>query len=73
VQKAEEIRTLLAQQLTNPVRWEESVQNMVENGAQTFIEVGPGKVLQGLAKRISPNVNVRGIDKFHDLHTSVSV
>lgn len=67
VQKASEIRELLFRQLTSPVRWEESVANMAADGASTFIEIGPGKVLQGLVKRINPNVEVRGIDNFKDL------
>lgn len=66
VQKAEEIRTLLAQQLTSAVRWEESVRSMIADGATTFIEIGPGKVLQGLVKRIDPRVAVRGIGELSD-------
>ncbi len=62
VVNANEIRTLLFEQVTNPVRWEESVQNMSASGALKFIEVGPGKVLQGLVKRIAPNVQVEGVD-----------
>ena len=49
-----DIQTNLIAQLTAPVRWTQSVQHMVENGAQTFIECGPGKVLQGLVKKIAP-------------------
>lgn len=67
VQKAEEIRTLLEQQLTSPVRWEETVQNMVHDGAANFIEIGPGKVLQGLIKRINNTVGVSGVDKTTDI------
>ncbi len=71
VQNPEEIRTLLAAQLTSAVRWEESVSGMIAGGATSFIEIGPGKVLQGLAKRINGNVDVRGIDKFSDLQTAI--
>lgn len=46
-------RNLIAQ-LTAPVRWTQSVQNMVKDGAKVFVECGPGKVLQGLVKKISP-------------------
>jgi malonyl CoA-acyl carrier protein transacylase len=56
VTKASDIRNLLFRQLTSPVRWEESVIHMVRDGATDFIEVGPGKVLQGLVKRIASNV-----------------
>ncbi len=52
----EEIKANLVAQLTSPVRWTQTVQNMVADGADTFIEVGPGTVLQGLAKKIAPEV-----------------
>lgn len=48
----DEIKANLIAQLTAPVRWAQSVQNMVSDGANTFIECGPGKVLQGLVKKI---------------------
>jgi [acyl-carrier-protein] S-malonyltransferase len=50
------IQANLIAQLTAPVRWTQSVQNMVNDGAKTFVECGPGKVLQGLVKKIAPNV-----------------
>jgi [acyl-carrier-protein] S-malonyltransferase len=50
------IKANLIAQLTAPVRWTQTVQNMVKDGATTFIECGPGKVLQGLIKKISPEV-----------------
>lgn len=52
------IKANLISQLTAPVRWTQSVQNMVKDGASTFIECGPGKVLQGLVKKIAPEVDV---------------
>lgn len=52
VTTAEEIKTCLARQVSAPVRWEESVRNMVAAGAQSFVELGPGRVLSGLIKRI---------------------
>lgn len=54
----EEIKKNLIAQLTAPVRWTQSVQNMVADGATHFIECGPGKVLQGLVKKIAPPVEV---------------
>ncbi len=48
------IKKNLVDQLTAPVRWTQSVQNMVKDGATIFIECGPGKVLQGLVKKIAP-------------------
>jgi len=62
VRDAETIRDLLCRQLTSPVRWEESVHNMVRDGATAFTEVGPGKVLQGLIKRCEPQAAASGID-----------
>jgi [acyl-carrier-protein] S-malonyltransferase len=50
------IRKNLIAQLTSPVRWTQSVQKMVTDGAISFVECGPGKVLQGLVKKIAPNV-----------------
>jgi len=66
VQKAAEIRTLLEEQLTKAVRWEESVRRMIKDGADSFIEIGPGKVLRGLVKRIDESISVKGVDKFED-------
>ena len=54
----EEIKKNLIAQLTGPVKWTQSVQNMIKDGAKNFIEVGPGKTLQGLIKKINPEVNV---------------
>jgi len=54
VSDAEEIKKNLILQLTAPVKWTQSVQQMVKDGANSFVEVGPGKVLQGLVKKISP-------------------
>ncbi len=56
-----EIKKNLIAQLTAPVRWTQSVQNMTKDGAKTFIECGPGKVLQGLVKKISPQVEGKSI------------
>jgi malonyl CoA-acyl carrier protein transacylase len=54
VSNANEIKKNLILQLTAPVKWTQSVQQMVKDGASNFVEVGPGKVLQGLVKKISP-------------------
>jgi [acyl-carrier-protein] S-malonyltransferase len=55
------IKKNLIDQLTAPVRWTQSVQKMVGDGATTFIECGPGKVLQGLVKKIAPQVEAMSI------------
>lgn len=64
----DEIKKLLFDQLTSPVRWEETINNMIADGIEEFYEIGPGKVLQGLVKRINPNVKVFGIDKYEDVY-----
>ena len=56
----EEIKKNLLVQLTAPVKWTYSVENMVADGADSFVELGPGSVLQGLIKKIAPNVTTEG-------------
>lgn len=58
VTNPEEIKKNLIAQLTAPVKWTQSVQNMVKDGATLFTEVGPGKVLQGLVKKIDASAEV---------------
>jgi [acyl-carrier-protein] S-malonyltransferase len=57
----EAIKLNLIAQLTAPVRWTQSVQNMVKDGATNFVECGPGKVLQGLVKKVEPSTEVASI------------
>jgi [acyl-carrier-protein] S-malonyltransferase len=59
VSGAEALPDLMAKQLVSPVRWVETIQNMVKNGITTFVEIGPGKVLSGLVKRIAPEAETR--------------
>jgi [acyl-carrier-protein] S-malonyltransferase len=56
-----EIKRNLVAQLTAPVRWTQSVRAMVGDGAVKFTEIGPGKVLQGLVKKIAPEVEAESI------------
>lgn len=56
----EEIKKNLLVQLTAPVKWTYSVENMAADGADSFVELGPGSVLQGLIKKIAPNVTTEG-------------
>lgn len=58
VKDPEEIKKNLIFQLTAPVKWTQSVQNMIADGAKQFVEVGPGNVLQGLVKKIDRNAEV---------------
>lgn len=66
VTAADEIKDALIRQLTSPVRWHESILNMAGNGVGRFVEIGPGKVLQGLVKRTVPASELFGIDKMND-------
>ena len=63
----DEIMNSLSMQITNPVKWYPSILNMITDGVTTFIEVGPGKVLQGLIKRIDKELIATGIDSLDDL------
>lgn len=56
------IKANLVKQLTSPVKWTQSVQHMIADGATEFIEVGPGKVLQGLVKKIDKGMNAHSIE-----------
>lgn len=67
VTKKDEIKEMLYQQVTSPVRWEEIINNMISSGIEEFYEIGPGKVLQGLVKRINPEVKCHCINKYSDL------
>tara|TARA_Y100001970_G_scaffold292670_1_gene435032 strand:- start:401 stop:1327 length:927 start_codon:yes stop_codon:yes gene_type:complete len=66
-QEIEKIKDLLINQIESPVRWRESVIYMINKGVRNFIEIGPGKVLSGLVKRIDKTVNVYTVNKFDDL------
>ena len=61
VHSADALRDRLRAQLTSPVRWIDCVQRLVDLGAETLIEVGPGSVLSGLARRIAPNVRTTSV------------
>ena len=67
-QEIDKIKDLLIKQIESPVRWRESVIYMIKNGVTNFIEIGPGKVLSGLVKRIDKTINVNTINKLEDLN-----
>lgn len=58
---AEQVKSELIKQLSNSIQWQRSIEYMIDNGVSTFIEIGPGKVLSGLLKRINKNVNTLNI------------
>ena len=63
----EELKTLLIDQIENRVRWRESVIHMINNGVNHFIEIGPGKVLSGLIKRIDKSIKINTINNESDI------
>ena len=67
ISNLDELKELLIKQIENRVRWRESVINMVENGVNHFIEIGPGKVLSGLVKRINREVKINTINNQGDI------
>ena len=64
---ANEIRNLLIQQIESPVKWRESINFMIKKGVTKFIEIGPGKVLSGLIKRIDRNINTVSLNEIDDI------
>ena len=67
ISKISEIKDLLIKQIESRVRWRESVLNMINSGVNNFIEIGPGKVLSGLIKRISKESKVQSINNEEDI------
>ena len=67
VTDAEEIKPLLARQVYSPVQWMQSVKTMLEEGADIFVEIGPGRTLAGFMKKIAPEVKVYQAAKWEDL------
>jgi [acyl-carrier-protein] S-malonyltransferase len=71
--EAGRLRDTLVRQVTSPVRWEEVVLRLVREGATAFVEIGPGKVLSGLIKRIAPDVRVANVEDRASLAAALEV
>ncbi|KMY53583.1 malonyl CoA-ACP transacylase [Bacillus sp. FJAT-27231] len=71
VVEAEEIREKLLQQLYSPVLWEDSVEALIEAGVDTFIEIGPGKVLSGLVKKVNRKVTTYSVQDGESIQETV--
>ena len=69
---SKEIKSLLISQIEKKVRWLESVEYMINNGVNNFVEIGPGKVLSGLIKRINKNVNINSINSEEDIKSLIN-
>ena len=67
ISNTEDLKSLLIKQIENRVRWRESVLNMINNDVDHFIEIGPGKVLSGLVKRINREVKINTINSLEDI------
>lgn len=67
VTEAEKVKPLLMRQVSSSVRWEQSIRRMLEDGVDTFIEIGPGKTLTGFMKKIDRNANAMNIEKLEDI------
>jgi [acyl-carrier-protein] S-malonyltransferase len=73
VREPDEIRIALARQVKSPVLWSQSVRRMVEDGCTRFVEVGPGKVLTGLMKRIAPECKAANVSTVEMLRAGIEV
>lgn len=71
--KKEEIKKILKRQVMSSVFWEQSINKMLEDGIDTFIELGPGKVLSGFVKRINRSVTVCNIEDMHSLEKTLEI
>ena len=67
-----ETKALLAQQVASSVRWQQSVENMIADGVDTFVEIGPGKTLAGFMRKISRDVKVYNVGTWEDVDKVVS-
>ena len=67
VTDSREVKQLLKKQVSSSVRWEQSIRRMLEDGVDTFIEIGPGRTLTGFMKKIDRNVKAMNIEKLEDI------
>ena len=68
----EKTKDLLAAQVASSVRWQQSVENMIADGVDTFVEIGPGKTLAGFMKKINKEVKVYNINSWETMETVVN-
>jgi len=71
IERGENVRDSLIRQVSNPVRWLESVEFLINQGVQTFVEIGPGKVLSGLVRQINRQVRCVNVEDTASLHSAV--
>lgn len=73
VRSTDQIRELLQKQVSSSVRWQQLVERMLDDGVDTFVEIGPGKTLSGFVKKINREVTVLNIDKYEDMEKAMEV
>ena len=71
VTTAEPVKDLLTRQVSSSVRWQQSVEAMINDGVDTFIEIGPGRTLAGFMKKISKEVKTMNVEKLEDIEKVV--
>ena len=69
ISEPDDIKSSLIKQLDNPVRWSHSIQNLIDDGIEEFYEIGPGKVLSNLLRKIDKTKKIKNIDKYESLIT----
>ena len=67
VKKAEDVKPLLEKQVSSSVKWQQTIERMLADGVDTFIEIGPGKTLSGFMRKINRDVKVLNVEKVEDL------
>lgn len=73
VYSTENIRESLEKQISSPVKWQQSVERMLADGVDTFVEIGPGKTLSGFVKKMCREATVLNVDRYEDLAKCVEV
>ena len=71
VRDKDQIKDLLVAQVSSSVRWQQCVETMIEDGVDTFVEIGPGKTLSGFMRKINRNVKVINIQTVEDFEKAV--
>ena len=69
ISEPDDIKSSLIKQLDNPVKWSHSIQNLIDDGIEEFYEIGPGKVLSNLLRKIDKTKKIKNIDKYESLIT----
>ena len=67
ISEPDDIKSSLIKQLDNPVKWSHSIQNLIDDGIEEFYEIGPGKVLSNLLRKIDKTKKIKNIDKYESL------